>query len=130
HHGHPGWVGPAHWSGGWRGLPVVGAGSTVDPVRCPASGLARPGAGAGRSLHARRPGAPAAGLYTSAPLGAGAGGVALRADLEALSGSHVAPAEYVRDNAYVSHTLGSVRAGVTERVNATAYNAFTGSQFT
>jgi pimeloyl-CoA synthetase len=40
------------------------------------------------------------------------------------------PAEYVRDNAYVPHALGSVREGITERVNATVYSVFTGSQFT
>jgi hypothetical protein len=38
--------------------------------------------------------------------------------------------EYVRDNAGVPYTLGSVLAGVTEGVNATVYNVFIGSQFT
>jgi len=48
----------------------------------------------------------------------------------ALPGSYVAPVEYVRDNAEVPRTLGSVLAGVTEGVNATVYNVFIGPQFT
>lgn len=56
---------------------MLGTGSGVDAVRCPASGPTRPGAGAGWPLHARGAGAPASDLYAPAPLGIGAGRVVL-----------------------------------------------------